>query len=138
MDRVATIADGVVYDENKKTLSDGWSCQDGVFNAFWVTSPQGRSWQVKLRFFSTKVLVVANPEEEDSYLLISEGRGIRTVFHSEQPGYECARIIREDSFGRGLFGIYAREADFQNGLDDWLIAAALATWSVDGPRQVRI
>ncbi|MDK8759645.1 hypothetical protein QP923_08590, partial [Corynebacterium sp. MSK151] len=36
MDRVATIADSVVYDENQKTLSDGWSCQDGVFSAFWV------------------------------------------------------------------------------------------------------
>lgn len=138
MDRVATIADGVVYDESKKTLSDGWSCQDGVFSAFWVMSPQGRRWQVKARFLSTNTLVMTSPDEEVSFVLVSEGRGIRTVFDSERPGYELARIIREDSLGRGRFGVYAREGDLRDNLDDWLVAAALATWSVDGPRQVRI
>ncbi|WP_048759590.1 hypothetical protein [Corynebacterium vitaeruminis] len=138
MDRVATIADGVVYDENKKTLSDGWSCQDGVFSAFWIASPQGRRWQVKARFFSTNALVMTNPDEEESFVLIREGRGIRTIFDSERPGYELARIIREDSLGRGLFGVYAREGNLQDGFEEWLIAAALATWSVDGPRQMRI
>ena len=138
MDRVATIADGVVYDENKKTLSDGWSCQDGVFSAFWITSPQGRGWQVKARFFSTNALVMTNPDEGDSFVLNREGRGIRTVFDIERPGYELARIVREDSLGRGVFGVYAQKGDLRGSFEDWLIAAALATWSVDGPRQMRI
>lgn len=138
MDRVATIADGIVFDDAKKTLSDGWSRQDGVFSSFWLRCPDGRKWEVKTRFLSTDVLVLTDPDEEHSYLLVQEGRGIRTVFDTHRPGYELARIVREDSLGRSLFGVYARDADFSHDEAEWAIAAALATWSVDGPRQIRI
>jgi hypothetical protein len=138
VDRVATIADGVVYDDAKKTLSDGWSRKDGVFSAFWICCPNGRQWEVKTRYLSTNVLVLTDPDDEHSYVLVHEGRGIRTVFDIHRPGYELARIIREDSLARSVFGVYAREGVLSSGFEDWLIAAALATWSVDGPRQIHI
>lgn len=162
MDCVATVADGVVYDDENRTLSSGWSRQDGVLNAFWLISPLGHRWKVKTRFVSTTVIELLPEREDTSYLLVEQGRGIRAVFDSSHPGYELARIVARSSqtdrstpkgnslrvrpnaeqvlgtSASSVFGVYTNRADYRAGAPDWLIAAALASWFVDGPRQRRV
>nr|WP_162933241.1 hypothetical protein [Corynebacterium lactis] len=140
MDCVATVSDGIVYDASanaeRKALSSGWSQRDGAFGAFGLLSPNGVLWNVKTRRLSTAVLVLTDSSSGRSYLMPSQGRGVRSVFSTREPGVEQARVVRSDSANMD-FAVYSRYSPEQEAAADWLIAAALAVAAVDGRRSIR-